>query len=355
MVTVVSELFPAKPSGAYLDTASIGLVPAPVGAAVTACYQALGRGIRGSSQWRPVVERAQRTFAEEFGVTDEEVAFMASTAEAITGIAHTIAWQPGDEVLVLSDDFPTVILPWQELGNGIRVVTVDPLPGDDRLGALLDGLTERTRVVAVSHVSSFTGTRVDIGVLGAACAKAGAILVCDGAQAAGSIPVDLDGVDFYIATGYKWLLAGFGVAVVVGKSDSLVRLRPGVDGLPRTSARLTYGHLNLPGVYALDAAAAVRRSVGPEAIQQRIAELVQRIHTGLGELGLKPAADPANSGGIVSLPGIVELPTAVERLSSDGVVVAARGGYLRMSPNFYTTDAEIDDLLHALRAVEQRA
>lgn len=351
----LSDLFAAKPSGAYLDTASIGLVPTPVATAVADCYRELARGVRGSASWQPVVERAQQMFAEEFGVADDEIGFVASTAEAITGIARAIAWEPGDEVLVLSDEFPTVVLPWQELANGTRVVTVDPRPGDDRLGALLDGLTERTRVVAVSHVSSFTGTWVDVDVLGAACAKVGAVLVCDGAQAAGSIPVDLGAVDLYIATGYKWLLAGFGVAVVVGKRPSLASLRPLVDGTPRTDPRLTYGHLNLPGVYALDAAAAVRRMVGPEAIEHRIAELVLRIHTGLADLGVKPAADLERSAGIVSLPGIVDLSAAIERLSRDGIDVASRGGYLRISPNFYTADAEIDQLLAALRSLEQRA
>ncbi|MBP2329243.1 selenocysteine lyase/cysteine desulfurase [Kibdelosporangium banguiense] len=349
----MTEYFPGKPSGSYLDTASIGLVPEPVARAVTECYEALGLGIRGASRWRPVVERAHESFAAEFGVGVDEVAFMASTGEAINAIAHAVPWRPDDEVLVLSDDFPTVVLPWRELGDEVRVVQVEPLAGDDRLGALLSAIGPRTRVVAVSHVSSFTGTTVDLDVLGTACAKAGALLVCDGAQAAGSIPVGLDAVDFYIATGYKWLLAGFGVAVVIGKQPSLAKLKPMLlgHGNPPPTPRLTYGHLNLPGVYALDAAASVRRTIGLEAIHSRVGQLAQRVHAETAHLGLAPVADPRRTAGIVSLSGLADVTAAVEQLATVGVTVAERGGYLRISPNFYTSDAEIDQLLIGLKGL----
>ncbi|HEY7848612.1 MAG TPA: hypothetical protein VIC27_01045, partial [Ktedonobacterales bacterium] len=62
------DRFPNKPSGAYLDTASIGLVPTEVAAAVASCYEALGGGIRNSARWQPVVARARRVCASEFGV-----------------------------------------------------------------------------------------------------------------------------------------------------------------------------------------------------------------------------------------------------------------------------------------------
>ncbi|MFD0478298.1 aminotransferase class V-fold PLP-dependent enzyme [Nonomuraea thailandensis] len=218
-----------EPAG-YLDTASIGLVPDGVRRAVDDCYTAMAQGTRGSRLWRPVVERAHQAYAAEFGVAEDEIGFMASTGEAINAIARAVPWKPGDEVLVLHDDFPTVILPWKELGGEVRVVEIEALPGEDRLGALLAGIGPHTRVVAVSHVSSFTGTLVDLDVLGRACSAAGALLVVDGAQAAGAVPVDLDHVGFYIATGYKWLLAGFGIAVVAGRRTALDTLRPSLLG-----------------------------------------------------------------------------------------------------------------------------
>jgi len=325
-------------------------MPTTVAVALAECCEAIALGTRGAARWKPVVERVRSKIAEEFGVAEAEVSFMSSTGEAMNAIARAVHWQPGDEVLVLSDDFPTVVLPWTRLGGDIRVVRVKAWPGDDRLGALLASIGPRTRLVAVSHVNSLTGGRIDLDALGTACARAGAMLVCDGAQAAGCIPVTLDAVDFYIATSYKWLLAGFGLSVVIGKQARLAQLTPGLlgHGNPPPSHRLTYGHLNLAGVYALDAATAARREIGIEAIHDRVAHLVRRIHEATSELGLRPATDLAKTAGIVGLTGLPDVPAAVAELSASGISVANRGDYLRISPYFYTTDHDIDALLRAL-------
>lgn len=353
VAALVRDSFPNKPAGAYLDTAAIGLVPREVAAAVSECYEALGGGTRGSARWHAVAERAHHLFANEFGVAENEISFMASTGEAINAIAHAIPWRPGDEILTLSGEFPTVTLPWLLPGVGVRTVEVDPLPSDDRLGALLAAIGEHTRVVAVSHINSFTGTSVDLDALGRACAQAGAILVCDGAQAAGAMPLNLTSVDFYIATGYKWLLAGFGTAVVVGKRASMAQLRPTLlgHGNQQPPPTLTYGHLNLAGVYALAAAATLRQSIGLAAIHARIGKLARHVYNETVAMGFSLAAAPEQSGGIVSLQGIPEAQDVVARLAASGVFVAERGGYLRISPNFYTTDGEIDLLLRALEGL----
>ncbi len=351
------EHFPDKPSGAYLDTASIGLVPREVASAVAGCYEALGGGTRNSARWQPVVARARHALASEFGVAEREISFMASTGEAMNAVARAIRWRPGDEILALSGEFPTVTLPWLKLGAGVRLVEVDPLPGDDRLGALLAAMGAHTRVVVVSHISSFTGTLVDLDALGRACELAGATLVADGAQAAGAIPLALDHVDFYIATGYKWLLSGFGTAVVIGKQASMLQLQPTLlgHGNQTPPPALAYGHLNLAGVYALDAAATLRQSVGLEAIHARIAKLAQRVYNETAALGFSPVAAPERSGGIVSLQGIREARDVVAQLAAAGVFVAERDGYLRISPNFYTSDSEIDRLLATLSSLRASA
>ncbi len=321
-----------------------------VAAAVTECYAALGEGTSGSPRWRPVVAQARRAFASEFGVAEDEISFMASTGEAMNAIARAVRWQPGDEILALTGEFPTVTLPWLHPGAGVRLVAVNPLLGDDRLGALLTAIGAHTRVVVVSHISSFTGTLVDLDTLGRACAQAGATLVVDGAQSAGAIPLTLDHVDFYIATGYKWLLAGFGVAVVVSKRASMLQMQPTLLGYGNQAPppALAYGHLNLPGVYALASAATLRQRIGLEAIHARIAQLARRVYNETVGMGYNPVAALERSSGIVSLGGIPEAQDVVARLAAAGVAVAERGGYLRISPNFYTADREVDQLLTAL-------
>jgi len=347
----VARSFRQKPAGAYLDTASIGLVPDEVSSGAVDCFTALGAGTRGAVRWRAVTEQARIDLAAEFGVMPAEISFMASTGEAMNALARAICWRPGDEVVVLADDFPTVLHPWLALGDPVRVVQVRAAPAE-AVAKLVAAIGPATRAVAVAHVSSTTGNALDLAALGAACHAAGALLICDGAQAAGCIPVDLSAVDFYIATGYKWLLAGFGIALVISKRGPAARLTPGLRGhanLP-PSASLGYGTVNLAGIYALAAAGRLRRSIGTQAIQARIAELVGRLYAELVDLGFRPALPSQPQAGIVSLAGFPEPDHVVADLASAGVSVAQRGGLLRIAPGLYTTDDEVDLLLGKVRA-----
>jgi selenocysteine lyase/cysteine desulfurase len=352
LATAVDRHFPGRPADvAYFDTAAIGFVPDAARQAAAECYDALGRGTRGAPFWRPRVELAHQRLAQEFGVQEDETAFMASTSEAMIGVARLVDWRPGDEVLVLQDDFPATVRPWLDLDHpDVTVTQAEPADGDDRLTPLLAAIGPRTRVVSVTHVNSSTGTRIDLDALGRACRAAGALLVVDGAQAGGCIPPQLDYVDFYVCTGYKWMLAGFGIAAVIGRRAALESLRPTLlnDGAAPATPHLTYGHANLPAICAFEAALAVRHEIGTDLIQHRVAELVTRIHGECSTRGLSPAAQPERAGALVCLERTVDADAAASKLADQGVYVAVRDGRLRIAPYFYTTDADVDALLRAL-------
>ncbi|MFF3501107.1 aminotransferase class V-fold PLP-dependent enzyme [Streptomyces sp. NPDC003247] len=341
---------PGRPGIAYLDTASIGLVPANVGAAVADCYRALGGGVLGMAATRPTVQRTRALLAEEFGCATEDITFTSSTGEAVNTVARAVNWRPGDEVVVLEDEFPTVLWPWSTLPD-VRLVTVAPGPDDDRLGALTAAIGPRTRLVAVSHVNSQTGTVVDLAALRAACVPHGSLVFCDGAQSAGVLPVDVSQTDFFVSTGYKWMLAGFGIAFLITKPSVQSALRPtllGHGNIPPSKA-LSVGTPNLAGIYALGAAAEFRRATGYDTISRRALELAGRIRDEATRLGLRSVAHPSSHSQIVSLaPAALCAGEYVTRLRHDGVVAADRGGNLRLSPHFYTRDSDVDDLLDAL-------
>lgn len=354
---IAPDCFPAKPAAAYLDTASIGLVPREVGIAVTDCYQALGAGTTGMDRTRGAMAHTRALLAEEFGCADTDITFTSSTGEAVNAIARAIPWRPGDEVLVLEDEFPSTLLPWSMI-PGVRLMAVPAGPGDDRLGALLAAIGPRTRLVAVSHVNSSTGTLIDLALLGSACARAGALLMCDGAQSAGAIPIDLTGVDFFVATGYKWMLAGFGIAFLITKASVQEILTPTLlgHGNAPPSQALTVGTPNLAGIYALGAAAEVRRRIGRHTIMQRAAALARRIRDGGAGLGLHPVTRADAHATIVSFSsGALPAATIVALLRDRQVLVAERGGNIRVSPHFYTQDSEVEGLLNALTSLPTHA
>jgi cysteine desulfurase/selenocysteine lyase len=354
LTTAVAEHFPGRPADeAYLDTAAIGLVPEAARRAADECYAALGRGTRGGAYWRPRVAQAHRMLADEFGVSADESAFMASTSEAIIGIARLVDWRPGDEVIVTERDFPAAVWPWRDLEPQASVIEVAPAADDDRLTPLLAAIGPRTKVVSVTHVNSSTGTRLDLDALGRACHAVGALLVVDGAQAGGCVPPQLEHVDFYVCTGYKWMLAGFGVAAVIAKRAALEALRPSMlgDGGPPRSPHLTYGHANLPGICAFGAALSIRHAIGVQDIADRAAGLATRVHTECAGLGLAPAAPLARTGTLVCLRSVSDVGAVAGQLAEQRVHVAVRDGLLRISPHFYNSDDDIDALLRALAAV----
>lgn len=348
----VAQKFPAKPPGSYLDTASIGLVPDAVCTAVADCYAALGAGVTEMTRNRSAVARTRELLAQEFGRTPEDITFTSSTGEAINAIARAIQWRDGDTVLVLEDEFPTTSLPWSRI-PGVRLVTVPPGDNDDRTGALLAALDERPRLVAVSHVNSATGTTIDLAALGAACARSGTMLLCDAAQSAGAIPVDARDVDFFVATGYKWLLAGFGIAFTITGPAVREHLSPTLLGHANIppSAELSVGTQNLGGIHALGAASLVRREFGL-ATPCRARALADRVRKEADALGYTVAAHDTLST-VVSLvtPAAAAM---VAQLRRRGIVVAERGGYVRISPHFYTTATEIDALVDALSTTNEQ-
>jgi selenocysteine lyase/cysteine desulfurase len=349
---------PPRPLGlpgaaGYLDSATVGLVPAAVTAELARCYGELAAGSRALPGLYEDVEAVKCALAHELGARADDIAFMSSTGEALNALARAIPFRPDAEVLVLEDDFPTVVLPWTRVAPAPTVVAVAPGPGDDRLAALLAAITPRTQVVCVSHVAPYTGTRLDLGPLRAATRAVGSLLVVDGAQALGCIPVDVAEADVYVATAYKWLMSGYGISAIVMGPEVRSRLRPGLVGHvnPPPSTGLNYGRPNFAGILALGAALQVRQAIGPDLIHERVRDLTSRVRATAEALGLEPVAAAERTAGIVCLAGTADASDAVTRLKNVGFVVAERAGRVRISPHFYTSDCDIDRLLDVLRGL----
>src|SRR5690606_33441949 len=121
---------------------------------------------------------------ELLGVEASEVQLFRGTSELIILSAASIRWAAGDEIVVARDDFPSVRLPWaQAEAAGAVVRWVDVGEHEARTERLLAAITDRTRVVAVTHVHATTGTRTDIDRLGRACREVDALLIVDGIEA----------------------------------------------------------------------------------------------------------------------------------------------------------------------------
>ena len=210
-------------------------------------------------------------------------------------------------------------------------------------------IDSRTRALSVSHVHWRTGTRVDLEVLASACRKHDCRLIVDGVQAVGAIPVDASEVDAYCASVFKWLLSGFGLALVVLSERMSSELTPVVRGYanPPPSRALRYGHLNYPGIYALHATLRYLDSMGWQSIHAHVSRLASRTLHALRNRGFDVVTPQDSHAGIVSIRH-PDASALVETLTRSSILVENGSPYLRVSPHFYNTDADLDRFLETL-------
>jgi L-cysteine/cystine lyase len=200
--------FPVLERFAYLNAGTNGPVPRRAfEAAEASLREQLEKG-RSSRLWfaRQIerIDELRGRVAGLLGAEQTDVALTGSTTDGINAVLHAIDLKPGDEVLTSDEEHPGVLGPIATArdtrGATVRVVPFADLP---------DAVTPDTRLVVTSHVSWATGRIMDTGPLTAS----GALVVLDGAQGLGAIPVDVRalGCDFYAASGQKWLCGPGGI------------------------------------------------------------------------------------------------------------------------------------------------
>ncbi|MDE3127980.1 MAG: cysteine desulfurase [Gemmatimonadota bacterium] len=337
----------------YLDSAATAQKPAAVLDAMREYYETdYANPHRGaydlSARSTERYERARKRVAKFLGVRDADtLIFTRGTTESLNLVAT--AWgrakvKSGDEIVVTGMEHHANFVPWQQLaiaqGADLRIceLTEDGRIDLDRLRALV---TPKTRVVAFSHVSNALGTINPVRDIAAVARKVGALVVCDGAQAAPHLALDLDalGVDFYAFSGHK-MLGPMGIGVLVGRREILEFMPPyqmGGDMIEfvydETSTwnvlphKFEAGTPNVAGAVGLAAACDYLDAIGMAAVRAHEQMLLELAHKMLGEIpGVRiygPAA-VADKSGVVSftLEGVHPHDLATI-LDEDGVCVRA--------------------------------
>lgn len=304
----------------------------------------------------------------------EEIAFVPNTSSGLALVAGGLDWREGDEVVTSNVEFPANRYPWQDLHRrGVKLVEVAQ-QDDGRIDTddVVDVITDRTRLIALSHVQYASGYRSDLRAIGEQVHRAGGYLCVDAIQSLGVVEVDVTamGIDFLSADGHKWLLAPEGAGIFYCRGDLAEMLHPPVVGWRNMVDAQDYGHYrfafqpdarrfepgsyNVPGLLALGASLELFTEVGMATVWQRIEALTQRLCDGLADRGYRvcsPRRQPSERSGIVVFePGRRDLnvPQVAAALRDKGIIVAVRAGRLRASPHFYNHEGQIDRLLAAL-------
>jgi selenocysteine lyase/cysteine desulfurase len=345
--------YEGTPTRGYLDSATYGLPPRSTLAALAEAHEGW-RTRRRWRDWEEDGEACRALFAGLVGARAEDVALVTATSVAAGLVAASLPAGPGSNVVLYERDFTSAMLPWRGLeGRGVELRLV-PL---ERLAEAVD---ERTAVVCVSLVQSAEGRVADLRALRAT----GARIFLDATQAVGTYPVDLNGVDYLVTHGYKWLLCPRGLAFFYVSRERRPEIEPWTAGwksrvgpyddyygLPELTGDARRLDVSLPWLSAAGgrASLALFAELGIDGIAAHNIGLARAL---TGALGLPDAPSP-----IVRLE-VDDAERAAERLQKAGVACSVRGGSVRLSFHLYNDEADVELAASALRPisfVESRA
>ncbi len=344
--------FPAIPAGwAYLDTAATSQKPQAVIDAVTRGYAqdyaTVHRGVyQRSADMTLAYEAARRRVAAFIGGREDEVVFVRGATEGINLVAQSWAipnLKPGDRILLSQLEHHSNIVPWQLAAERTgAVIDVIPLTGDHRidLAAMAAMLTDRHKLVALTHVSNVMGSILDVRRATELAHGVGAKILIDGCQAVPRLPVNVAelGCDFYVFSGHK-LYGPTGIGVLWGRHELLDAMPPWQGGgamIDRvTFEKTTYapapgrfeaGTPHIIGVTGLHAAIDYVDAIGLDRIHAHESALVRQARDALSGLNSVRLLGPDDSAGIVSF--VVEgvHPHDVATILDEGNV-AIRAGH----------------------------
>jgi hypothetical protein len=223
--------------GIYLDVASAGPT---VRAAMANEYRAreiqTQNLVRASAAgyWATETTRIATRIATFLGCTADEICFTRGAGEALSFVAGGIDLSEGDEVLTSAREHPTALAPWFALARrrGIAIKQVElpaPLQAPEQVvEAFKAAITERTKVLAFSHVQHSDGAVLPVAELAQLARERNLISVVDGAQALGMLDFQLRdlGCDFYAGSFHKWVGGSHGTGVLYVRRDMLDRVWP---------------------------------------------------------------------------------------------------------------------------------
>jgi L-cysteine/cystine lyase len=240
-LAAVRAALPALEAGIYLNTGSVGPLPAETAAAMKelSAYE-LTTGRAHVDYFTEMLQRmaeARAAVAAVLVADSADIALTHSTTDGMNIGAWSIDWRAGDRAVTTRLEHPGGTGALYNLRDrvGIDLAFVD-IAGDGDpvsvLAAFDAAIDDRTRLVAVSHVLWATGTVLPIAGIAEIAHARGAIVVVDGAQSAGAIPVDFTatGADMYAISAQKWLLGPEGMGALAVAPGSRDRLLPAFGG-----------------------------------------------------------------------------------------------------------------------------
>ncbi len=366
--------FPVVKNKIFLGHAGVCPLPRRVAQAMIDCATGGTLGDQETFVMQQLTA-ARRAGAQLLNCQPDEVSLVGPTSLALSFVAAGLNFRKGDNILIYHDDYPSNVYPWMALaekGVKVRLMNIRHL-GVIRKVDVMGQVDEDTKLVALASNHFISGHRLEHDAIGQFLRERNILFCLDAIQTLGAFPTTVENVDFLAADSHKWLLGPCGAGLFYVKKDLQEKLNPPVYGWHNVrnpnfvaqekiefrsgAAKFEAGTHNLVGLAGLLAAMELALEIGvgniaAELLRKR-AWLVPALQT-KGYTVLNAEPKPENASGITSFftPG-KDLAALNQKLAEADVVASLRTdrkgqNYIRLSPYFYNTDAELHRVLDLL-------
>jgi selenocysteine lyase/cysteine desulfurase len=358
----------------YLNTGTMGLSPDVVTESVIRRTEIVNHTGSYSGMEKPALMR----LGQIMGCEASEVAITHNVTEGINIAAWALPLMPGDEVILTDHEHVGNALPWlnRKRIDGIEIRMLElPKTAEECLQRLKKLVTNKTKVIAVPHVTCTTGQVLPIKEICAFAKTKGIKTLIDGAHGVGMLDLDVKdlGCDMYASCGHKWLLGPKGTGILYANKELIKELdamfvggysdtgwtisneKSEIHGIREDSHRFFYGTQNTALYAGLTAAVDFMLSIGKKRVTARIAELNQMLFEGLksnSKIDILTPEESFSRAGILSFNIEGNDRLIYEKLRREKWILRYVGesnlNCIRVSTHIYNTEKQIDGLLSNL-------
>ena len=372
--SLVKRQFPLEDNLIYLNAANVCPASRPVldrHAQYMRDFQ-MNPSFQNRAKYEVMREQLRAKLATLLRADADELAITRNTSEGSNIIVKGVDLKPGDEVLITDHNHPSNSDSWKVRASREKftvtslTIRVPAASRDELIGQFEKAITGRTKVVAITHVTSTTGVQFPAKEIAAIARQRGAWVHLDGAQSFGAMDVNLKdiGCDSYATSAHKWMMGPLEAGVLYVRAEQLPRIWPSIvsagwtDHLKGARKLEVYGQRDDPRIVALESAVDFINLIGIANIDARVRFLATHLKQQLSTLPgmvMKTNMQPELSGGVIKC-DLKQVPTKVayDKLWDRHKMALSITPYgdiqgLRFSPHIYNSKEELDRSVAAMK------
>jgi selenocysteine lyase/cysteine desulfurase len=367
--------FPVAKEMVFLAHAGDCPLPKRVAEAVAHYARQCTTGDQEKFVFPGVLNEGRKLAAGLLNCQPDEVAFVGPTSLALSLIASGLKFRKNENILIYFDDYPSNVYPWLAMadqGVEVRMMNIREL-GVIRPKDVMGQVDENTRLVALASCHFISGYRIDYQAIGKYLRDRNILFCLDAIQTLGAFPTTVENVDLLAADAHKWLLGPCGAGLLYVNKSVQERLNPPIYGWNNVrcpnyvaqeqivfrpgSQKYEAGTHNLLGLVGLVAALQTITELGVDTIARELSRKRAFLASAIQSKGytvLQGSAAPETTGSILSFfKPETDIPALHQKLMDARIFASLRTDrsqrkYIRLSPHYYNSDAELRQLLELL-------